>query len=69
MSQEELQQVKDTLRALNEFREQEDKPEDLARIPLLTRADLKKEAAPLIYEERTLGDTPLIYHNLFTKSR
>ncbi len=66
MSQEELQQVKDTLRALNEFREQEDKPEDLARIPLLTRADLKKEAAPLIYEERTLGDTPLIYHNLFT---
>jgi len=66
MSDAELEQIKRMEKRLEEFRESEDAPEDLAKIPLLTRADLKKEAEAPVFEERSLGDTKLIYHALFT---
>ncbi len=52
--------------ALAAFREREDTPEDLAKIPLLSREDLKREAEPFVNEEKMLGDTPALYHNVFT---
>lgn len=66
MSGQELEDVRRMMDRLNEFREKEDSPEDIARIPLLQRADLKREAAPIYNEERMLGDTFLLYHNIFT---
>ncbi len=66
MSQEELTEIRNTMEALDAFRENEDTPEDLARIPLLNREDMKREAAPLYNEERTLAGTPALYHNVFT---
>lgn len=66
MSRQELEDVRRMMDRLNEFREKEDSPEDIARIPLLQRADLKREAAPVYNEERMLGDTFLLYHNIFT---
>lgn len=66
MTEEELAQIAAKKAALDEFQEKEDSREDLEKIPLLTRADLKKEASGYIYEERFLGRTRALYHNLFT---
>lgn len=66
MSEKELADVREMMKRLDEFREREDSPEDIAKIPLLSREDLTREAAPLYNEERKLGDTPVLYHDLFT---
>ncbi|MCM1044641.1 MAG: insulinase family protein [Candidatus Gastranaerophilales bacterium] len=66
MTKEELDAVREQYQALTAFQDRKDKKEDLEKIPLLTRADLKKEAAGLVNEERKLGDSTLLYHDLFT---
>lgn len=66
MSERELTRIGETLDALNAFQEREDSPEDLAKIPLLTREDMKKEASGLINEERQISGTPLLYHKIDT---
>ncbi|MDE6926005.1 MAG: insulinase family protein, partial [Acetatifactor sp.] len=66
MSGEELTRIGETFAALNAFQEREDSPEDLAKIPLLTREDMKREAAGLINEERRISGTPMLYHNIDT---
>lgn len=66
MTEEELARIAAIKAALDEFQEAEDSKENLEKIPLLTRADLKKEAPVFIYEERNLGRTKALYHNLFT---
>ena len=66
MSEEEIKGVKDTLEKLRAFQEKEDAQEDLNKIPLLTRADMKKEANGFVNEERRVADTPMLYHNLET---
>lgn len=66
MSEQELDDVRAMMKKLEAFREAEDRPEDIAKIPLLGREDLKREAAPIYNEMRKLGDTPALFHDLFT---
>ncbi|MBQ2802810.1 MAG: insulinase family protein [Lachnospiraceae bacterium] len=66
MSPEEVQQIIDKFAELTAFQEYEDSKEDMAKIPLLKRSDMKKEANPFVNEECMIGDTKLLYHNLFT---
>ncbi len=66
MSKEQIQEILDTQERLRLFQDTEDSPEDLAKIPLLTREDLKKEAARPVLEERKIGDTTLLYHGIPT---
>ena len=66
MTPRQLALVKKKQEELTAFQETEDKQEDLEKIPLLTRADLKKEANKFINEERVLGETKLLYHSIFT---
>lgn len=66
MSEQELADVRTMMDRLNEFREKEDAPEDIAKIPLLSREDLKREAAPLYNQEKKLGDTPALHHDVPT---
>lgn len=40
--------------------------EDLKKIPLLKREDIKKEAAPFILEEREAGGTKILFHPIYT---
>ncbi len=51
---------------LKAYQDEPDAPEDLAKIPLLTREDMKKEADRFIYEERMAGDQKVLFHNVFT---
>ena len=66
MKESELQQIRDTFQALNEFRETQDRPEDLAKLPMLERSDIKKEAAKLVNRETKLGEIFTLHHDLFT---
>ncbi len=66
MSGEEIQDVRDKCERLRVFQETEDKPEDLARIPLLRREDLKKEATEPVNAEKKIGDTLFLHHDLET---
>ena len=66
MTQEQLAQVRNMMEALTAFRETEDRPEDIAKIPLLTRSDMRREALPLNNKEKVLGGAPALFHDEFT---
>lgn len=66
MSERQFSDIRSMMTKLEEFREKEDAPEDLAKIPLLTRADLRREAAPVYNREVLLGDTLALHHDIFT---
>ena len=66
LSEEEVTGIHGIMDALNAFREDEDQPENLAKIPLLKREDMKREAAPLVNEEMVLAGSRALYHDVFT---
>ena len=60
MSKEEIEQIVRETGELKEYQETPSPKEDLEKIPLLTRADMRKEAAPYYNEEKKVGDTTLL---------
>ncbi|MBE5835509.1 MAG: insulinase family protein [Butyrivibrio sp.] len=66
LSEEQIQTIVRETKELKEYQETPDSPEDLAKIPLLTLADMKKEADPFIYDERKVGDQTILFHDIFT---
>lgn len=57
--------IEDT-KALEEYQEEEDSPEDLAKIPMLKREDMKKEAEPFVNEVVERDGIKILFHDLFT---
>ncbi len=66
LSKEQLEEIVAQTKELKAYQEKADTKEDLEKIPLLTRADMKKEAASFINEERRVADTVFLYHDIFT---
>ncbi|WP_026669282.1 insulinase family protein [Butyrivibrio sp. AE3006] len=66
LSKEEIQAIVKNTAELKAYQEEPDSPEDLAKIPLLTREDMKKEADKFIYEERFVGEQKVLFHDVFT---
>lgn len=66
LSDAEIAKIIEIYKKVEEFREKEDAKEDLEKIPLLAREDLKKEAAKYVIEEKKIGDTKYLYHDIFT---
>lgn len=66
LSEEEKQRIVEETAALEAYQDSEDTPENLAKIPMLSKADIGKEARKLIYEEGSIGDIPLLHHDMFT---
>lgn len=66
MTQQELRRIVEETRELKHYQEEPDAREDLEKIPLLKREDLKREAVPYRNEEKKVGDTTLLYHDVFT---
>ncbi len=66
MGKEEIRRIVGETKALREYQEAPSAREDLEKIPLLTRADMRKEAAPYYNEEKKVGDTTLLYHDIYT---
>lgn len=66
LSETELEKIVEQTRQLRAFQEEPDRPENLAKIPLLAREDIRRKVEPVILEERCVGDTKLIYHSIPT---
>ncbi len=66
LTKEEKQEIIAHTKALREFQDSADRPEDLAKIPLLEREDIGTKAEELVNEVRGADDTKILYHNVFT---
>lgn len=66
LTEQEIEQIVEETEALRLYQEEPSPKEDLEKIPHLTREDIKKEAEPYVNEERSIQDTKVLFHNLFT---
>ncbi len=66
LTEQEKEKIVVDTAALLEFQETEDSPEDLACIPVLKKEDIKRETAKLYNEEKKIGKSVSLYHDIFT---
>lgn len=66
MTEQKVLQIVMQTKELKDYQEQEDSPELLAKIPLLSREDIGKKAAEYINAERFVDDTLILHHDIFT---
>lgn len=66
LREEEITALIAQTKALKEHQEAPSTKEQLACLPMLTRADLKKEARPIDLEEYTIEDVTVLHHNVFS---
>lgn len=66
LSREEVEALVTATRCLEEYQEEEEKQEDLEKIPVLKRSDISREIAPIQNEELTMNDTTVIFHKVDT---
>ncbi len=66
LSQEERKKIVSDTESLRRFQQTPDDPEDLKKIPMLTRGDLKRECQPYVNEVKEENGIPFITHDLET---
>ena len=66
LSEAEIQKIVEETHALHAYQDAEEAPENLEKIPMLTRSDMKKEAEGFINELREVEDTKVLFHNIHT---
>ena len=66
LTKEEVDAIVRQTKELEQYQEEPSPKEALEKIPLLTRADMKKEAEDYINEERHADDTLILFHDIFT---
>ena len=66
LSEDELRQIVENVKKLKERQQEPEKPENLEKIPLLKRADIRKESDILPLEERGIGDVKVLCSSLET---
>ena len=66
LSQEQLLQLVEETKALRQYQEEPSTKEELEKIPMLTREDMKKEILPLCNEERSVDGNFVLFHNVYT---
>lgn len=64
LGQEEIRNLVEETRHLLEYQEEPSTREELLSIPMLSRADLKREAEPLTIKECMEEDTKLLFHEV-----
>lgn len=66
LSEKELQELVERTAKLKAYQAEPSPKEDLEKIPLLTRADMKKEAAHFVNEKYTMAGLPVVHHDIAT---
>lgn len=64
LSEEEIKALVEQTKALKQYQEEPSSEEDLAKIPMLTRKDMKREAMPLTNIETGIGDVKVVRHEV-----
>lgn len=66
LSKEKVEALVAQTNALKQYQSEPSKPEDLAKIPRLTREDIKKEADPFVNEVKEVAGITTLHQELFT---
>ncbi len=66
LSREELARLVKQTSELKEYQDTPSSREELERIPMLRRSDIRKEAEKLVWEEHLIDGIQVVHHNLFT---
>ena len=66
LSEEEIKKLLENTRHLKEYQETPSLKEDLEKIPMLARSDMKKEAALFYNTELSVKEVPVIHHDIFS---
>lgn len=66
LSEEEIASLIGATRHLKEYQEEPSSREDMEKIPMLKRLDMKKEAAPFLLSEKEYDGTKILFSNLFS---
>lgn len=64
MSAEEIENLIAQTKHLHAYQEEPSPEEDLKKIPMLKREDMRKEAMPFDNREDTIGQIPVVHHNI-----
>lgn len=66
LSDDEIRKIVADTIALREYQEEETPEEDLLKIPMLKRSDMKREAVKPIYAMRDCGEDKILFHDIYT---
>lgn len=66
LSKEQILALIEDTKRLEQYQEEPSKKEDLEKIPMLSREDMKKEAAPFANTCHLVGDTKVMHHDIFS---
>ena len=66
LSEEELLALIEETAHLKEYQETPSSEEDMEKLPMLSREDLKREAMPLFNREEQIGEVPVVCHDIFS---
>ena len=66
LSKEELEKIIEDTRRLEEYQEEESSEEDMQKLPMLKRKDMRKYVLPFSNIEEHIGDITVVRHEVFT---
>ena len=66
LSDVQIKEIVADTKELWQFQEAEDTPEDLEKLPMLTRDDMKKKSEPFVNELREIAGTKVLFHDVKT---
>lgn len=66
LGNEQINDIVENTHALREYQEKEDSAEDLAKLPMLKRSDMKKKSDGFVNEVRHAGGVNVLFHNIET---
>ena len=66
LSEDEIRKLIADTKHLKEYQETPSPKEDLEKIPMLARSDMKKEAAPFYNTELSVKGIPLVHHDIYS---
>ncbi|MCL2253885.1 MAG: insulinase family protein [Lachnospiraceae bacterium] len=66
LSEDEITAIKTNAEELTAYQEEPSKPEDLLKIPMLKREDVRKESIGYVNDFRKAGETTVLFHDIPT---
>ena len=66
LSKEDLQKMIEDTKHLEEYQEEESTEEDMQKLPMLERKDMRKNVLPFSNIEETIENIPVVRHDVFT---
>ncbi len=66
LTADEVKRIVADTKALHAFQDAEDAPEDIARIPVLMREDIRKEEEGFVNDMRSIEGTDVLFHDVLT---